>query len=92
MKKGKKIFIFLIVVEIGFLSGWWLKAKWDISKMDRKVEKTREEIQKIEKENERLQNMKRKIDDPFFMEKLAREKLGLAKKGEVVYKIVPGGN
>ena len=34
---------------------------------------------------QQAENMK----DPFYLEKMAREKLGLAKKGEIIYKILP---
>jgi len=85
MKRSNKAFLFLLVAEIAFLFGWWLKIEHDIGKLDKKLQKAQDEIQQI------LEKNKEKINDPFFIEKMAREKLGLAKKGEVVYKIVSKG-
>ncbi|MBE0479309.1 septum formation initiator family protein [Candidatus Aerophobetes bacterium] len=90
MRRSNKVFIFLLIAGIFFLSGWWLKLRMDIADLDNRLEDVRVEIQHMEEENKQLQNiMEEKINDPFFREKLAREKLGLAKKGETVYRIVP---
>ncbi len=89
MKGTKKIFIFLLVVAIGFLFSWYVKVKWDINKLNEQVKAAYDEIGQIEAENERLEEMEVKLSDPFFKEKLAREKLGLARKKEVVYQIIP---
>lgn len=89
MKKGEKIFLFFLIAEIIFLFGWWWRIQQDIIKMDGEVEKARMEIQKIREENKNLKEMEKKIKDPFFVEKIAREKLGLARKNEIIYRIVP---
>ena len=90
MKRSKKIFIFILLVEIGFLFGWYLKVEWDINKLNEQVKMMCDEVEQIEAENERLKEIEIKLSDPFFKEKLAREKLGLARKKEVVYQIIPG--
>ena len=48
------------------------------------------EIALLEKENERLQKEKDMISEmnPDYIEKIAREKYGMVKKGEKVYRIV----
>ena len=41
-------------------------------------------------ENRRLREEKKRLEgDPAYLEKVAREKMGLVREGEVVYKIVP---
>ena len=90
MKRSNKIFLFLLIAEVLFLFGLGLKVKKDIDKLDLQVAEENKKIQQLNMENKRLQEIKDNLNDPFFIEKLAREKLGLAKKGEVVYKIVPG--
>lgn len=77
-------------MEIGFLFGWYLKVEWDINKLNEQVKMMYDEVEQIEAENERLEEIEIKLSDPFFKEKLAREKLGLARKKEVVYQITPG--
>ena len=89
MKRTNKIFLFLLIAEILFLFGFGLKVKWDIDRLDSKIIEEKDKIKQIETENERLREIEKNLDNPFFIEKLAREKLGLAKKGEVIYKIVP---
>ena len=89
MKRTNKIFLFLLIAEILFLFGFGLKVKWDIDRLDSKIIEEKDKIKQIETENERLREIEKNPDNPFFIEKLAREKLGLAKEGEVIYKIVP---
>ncbi len=49
-------------------------------------------IRQMRRENLRLEEERRLlIEDPEYLEKVAREKLGLIKEGEVIYKIVPAG-
>lgn len=43
----------------------------------------------MELENRELKEQIDNLANSFYLEKLAREKLGLAKKGEVIYKILP---
>ena len=79
----------LLVIEIGFLFGWSLRTRWDIGKLDEEVGKIRDEIQQIETKNKTLADIEIKLNDLFFREKLARERLGLARTGEVLYHIIP---
>ena len=45
-------------------------------------------IAKLETENRRLLAERRRLEtDPVYVEKKAREKLGVVKKGEIVYKV-----
>ena len=47
-------------------------------------------IKRLEQENLALKCEKEKIDkDPVYLEKVAREKIGIVRKGEIVYKVVP---
>lgn len=48
------------------------------------------QTERLTVENIRLREEKRRLEeDPVYLEKVAREKMGLIKEGEVVYKIVP---
>ncbi|MDP8260206.1 MAG: septum formation initiator family protein [Candidatus Gygaella obscura] len=41
----------------------------------------------------RLEEEKKRLEeDEFYIEKVAREKMGVVKKGEIIYKIVPEDN
>ena len=48
------------------------------------------QIRQFTDENARLREEKRRLeDDPVYLEKVAREKMGIVREGEVVYKITP---
>lgn len=47
-------------------------------------------MQELVRENIRLSEEKQLLqDDPAYLEKVARERMGLIKEGEVIYKIIP---
>lgn len=46
------------------------------------------QIKALEKRNQQLAEEKRLLEeDPVYLEAVAREKLGIAREGEVIYKI-----
>jgi cell division protein FtsL len=47
------------------------------------------EIRELEKEKARAAAEKKKLEDPAEVEKIAREKYGMSKKDEKVYRVVP---
>jgi len=47
-------------------------------------------IADLTEENKRLKEEKRKLEeDPEYLEKVAREKMGLIREGEVIYQLIP---
>lgn len=54
----------------------------------RESERLQFELQELRAENVRLREELSRLDDPEAIEKLAREKLGLVKEGEKVYRFV----
>ncbi|MCK5581623.1 MAG: septum formation initiator family protein [Candidatus Omnitrophica bacterium] len=79
------IFVFSLFVFIVFLPSY--------SKMQDLKENNREYAEQIavlkQKNDELVEENRRLEEDPFYLEKVAREKMGLIKEGEVVYKITP---
>jgi len=56
----------------------------------KEVEKLREEIQQLDRENARLaEEVKALKNDPRIIERIAREEMGLARPGELVFKLPP---
>ena len=50
----------------------------------------RKQIEELRLKGVSLKEEKRRLEnDPVYLEKVAREKMGLVKEGEVVYKVVP---
>ena len=48
-----------------------------------------EEIEELEAQKLLLEAEKEKLDDPEYIEKIAREKYGMARENEDVYRVVP---
>jgi len=72
-------FLLLII----FLPGY--SRLQDLRQRNRELEKR---IAELKRQNEELLlERKRLEEDPVYLEKLAREKLGVVRKGEIVYKI-----
>ncbi len=80
----KKIRIYVLVVLIIFLPG--IITYYSLARQKQvnhnKLLALKEENKKLIEENKKLK------DDPVYIEKVARENLGLAKKGEYVVKFV----
>lgn len=82
--KQTSFLVFLGIFLIIFFPGY--------AKMQELRQKNKElemSIKKLEKDNLALQKEKEKLEnDPDYLEEVGREKLGIVKKGEVVYKVV----
>lgn len=88
-KKANKLFLVLLIAGSLFLSIWGIRSYYSIHQTEKKLKKTEAKLSQLELENRELKDQINNLANPFYLEKLAREKLGLAKKGEVVYKILP---
>ena len=88
MAKSKVIILlFLIAILLGliFIPGY-IKIK-NLARQNRELEI---QIKEIAQANKKLQEEQEKLkNDPLYLEKVAREKLGVVRKGEVVYKVLP---
>ena len=47
------------------------------------------QIEALKRKNIELTEEKERLKDPVYLERVAREKMGLIKEGEVVYQLVP---
>ncbi len=83
---GIIITVILAAVLLGFIfiPGYFDKQR--LSTQNRELEK---QIELIKRANTGLKYQELQAKDPFYLEKTAREKLGVARKGEVVYKVTP---
>lgn len=75
----------LILLGVIFIPGY-LRIK-RLARQNRELER---QIKEIKQANRRLEEEQEKLEsDPVYLEKVLREKLGLAKEGEIVYKVLP---
>jgi len=85
---AKKAIIFGIVVFVVILIFLGPFSKLRELKMKNKV--LTEEIEYLEKMNKTMEEKINKLsEDLEYVEKRAREKIGVVKEGEIIYKIVP---
>ncbi len=87
--KTNRLFLFLLIAESLFLCIWGIKSYYSIHQTQRRLKNTEAKLTQTELENRELKDQIDNLANSFYLEKLAREKLGLAKKGEVIYKILP---
>jgi len=87
-----KFFLIFIIGSFIFLLFWGIKSYLKVNQAKNRVKKLEEKLEELRIENETLKKEEENLKNPFYIEKLAREKLGLAKEGEIIYKILPGGN
>ncbi len=85
LKNALWLFVFAFVILMVFLPSY--TTMQDLRQ--RNLDYARQ-TERLTVENIRLREEKRRLEeDPVYLEKVAREKMGLIKEGEVVYKIVP---
>lgn len=85
--KRKTVFIFVCVIVILFL---FLPSFSRMQDLKQKNIKCLKQIGQLKAKNILLKEEKEKLlNDPVYLEKVAREKMNLIRKGEVVYRIVP---
>jgi cell division protein FtsB len=82
--------VFWLFAAVGFLLLIFLPG---YTKMQDLKEKNRElslNINKLKKENVLLQNEIERLQyDPLYQEKIARDKMGIVRRGEIPFKIIP---
>jgi cell division protein FtsB len=77
----------LIIVAAVFITG--SRGTFQLYKFSKTKQDLKNEIETLETEKAKLENMKSKIEtDPEYIEKIAREKYKMKKKEEKVYEIV----
>ncbi|MCK5014584.1 MAG: septum formation initiator family protein [Candidatus Omnitrophica bacterium] len=85
LKNAFILFVFALCVLLNFLPSF---SKWqDAKALDREYQRR---IEEMEAEKTRLLEEKRLLEeDPDYLEKVAREKMGLIREGEVIYHLMP---
>ena len=88
MEKNKLIALSLLgVILLGII---FIPVYLKIRRLSRKNQDLKSQIEEIKQANRKLKEDQQKlINDPLYLEKVAREKLGVVRKGEVVYKVLP---
>ena len=85
IKSAIGLFLVAIIVLIIFLPSYTKMQDLKQKNLDYK-----KQIEQLQQKSAELKEEKRLLEnDPVYLEKVAREKMGLIREGEVVYKITP---
>lgn len=84
-KTRKAIFIIAVFTFLTYFSYNFLYTKKTISSMEYELNELKGEIEELSNENKELSNFKDEVDNIEYVEKIAREKLGMIKKGEKIF-------
>ena len=85
-KKGiKKLVIFIAIILVIFLPPFakYQEMRYKNRNLEREIKALKEETKRLEEEKKRLET------DITYIERRAREKIGVAKKGEIILKESP---
>ncbi|MDP3730276.1 MAG: septum formation initiator family protein [Candidatus Omnitrophota bacterium] len=85
-KSGVKTAVFVAVLLAAFLPPFikYQQINYKSRTLDRQLKSVKEEIKVLEEEKRRLET------DIIYVEKRARDRTGVAKKGEIILKSYPG--
>ena len=93
MKPGRQIFLFVVIVAAAIVLVATItgdRGYMDVRRQRASLEKLRAEVASLRRENVVLLEEVRGLrKDPFLIETLAREKLGYAKPGELIFQFRP---
>ncbi|MFC1631048.1 septum formation initiator family protein [Candidatus Omnitrophota bacterium] len=85
---GEKKIIILFLVAAVLLGIIFIPGYLNLKRLSRENQDLEKQMEQVRQENQRLAVQQQRLtNDPFYVEKVAREKLGVAKKGEVVYRV-----
>ena len=88
-RRRRWIFSFIVLLILLFFLSIGKRGFIQHIRIKSEQHRLKREIVSLEKEKERLEEEKKKLNDPEHIEKIAREKYGMAKKNEKVYHVVP---
>ena len=86
MRRHKiKWFNVILFVVLGYFSYVCVQQQVEISKIHSEMKTTTVQLEQVNQHNEALREERERLSTPAYVEKLAREELGLVKPGKVPY-------
>ncbi len=88
-KRSPRIIWIAIFLLIFFFTYLFFSEYLNLRKVGQSLARIEEENKRLIQENKRMEEEIKALEgDPFYIEKIAREELGMVKKGEIVYEII----
>lgn len=85
---GEKKVVIAVIVVVLLLAIIYIPGYLRIKRLARQNFELEQKIEEITQANERLTKEHQSLlNDPIYLENVAREKLGVAREGEIIYKI-----
>ena len=84
-KKRLNLFGLILIAVLGYTGYVCFGHIMEMRAISREAEATRQRLQQLQDANKAMISEKQKLTTPAYVEKLAREELGLVKPGEVPY-------
>ena len=75
----------LLIICLVYFSITFVKQQFEINEYNVKIDGINQEIANAETKATELNEMKKNVDDPAFIEKIAREECGLVKPHERIF-------
>lgn len=89
MKKKKRknnwIFRIFLLLVICYVAGIFINQRIKLHALNQEQTDLQQQVIQLRKEIARLENAKKKADDPEYIEKVAREELKMVKPNEIIY-------
>jgi len=85
--KGHRLDWFVVVVlcVLGYFAYTMIDQQIHLNELDRDYIAAQQRLETAQRENAALKELKENLDDPVYIEKTAREELGMTHEGELPY-------
>ena len=70
---------------VGYFSYMMVSQHFYLNSVNRDYDAAQQRLQSAQQENDALQQEKAQLNDPAYIEKIAREELGMTRQGEMPY-------
>ena len=78
-------FVVLMVGIVGYFSYMMVSQHFYLNSVNQDYDAAQQRLQSAQQENDALQQEKAQLNDPAYIEKIAREELGMTRQGEMHY-------
>lgn len=90
LKNPKRLFEIISILMI-YLTLLFCRGQWRINQLRREAYQNRRKIVELAQYNTALRGKYKELNSDNYIEKVAREELGLVKKGEILYRFAESG-
>ena len=78
-------FVVLMVGIVGYFSYMMVSQHFYLNSVNQDYDAAQQRLQSAQQENDALQQEKAQLNDPAYIEKIAREELGMTRQGDMPY-------